>query len=361
MAAPLVWLSRRWMAKGLSKNFRSLEDFGSLRGSGVCSKGLACGRPLGCLVAATVLGLLWTAQQTASGGEGASARRRSEEELSQPVDIAGNELKTADGVLLRASFFPGSKGKESVPVILLHSWKGKRAEYRTLAMALWQAGHAVLVPDLRGHGESTEQMGNPVPLSAARLGKNDFANMVTFDMETLKSFLIKKNNAEELNLEKLCLVGAEMGATVAMNWALLDWSWPQYPGVKQGQHVKAVVMLSPERNFRGIGMQDALKNPLLNQFVSIYIMAGNEDSKLFSQAEGIHASLAKLHPEPAEDQEARDKTLFFKGFDTKVQGTRLFSLPLGVEQRIVKFIELRLVNKDYPWKRTGKKAVAESK
>jgi len=178
----------------------------------------------------------------------------------------------------------------------------------------------------------------------------------------LKSFLIKKNNAEELNLEKLCLVGSEMGATVAMNWALLDWSWPQYPGVKQGQHVKAIVMLSPERNFRGIGMQDALRNPLLNQFVSIYIMVGSEDSKMYNQAEGIHASLAKLHPEPADAQAERDKTLFFKEFETKLQGTRLFTLRnLGIEQRIARFIELRLVNKDYPWAKTGKKASTESK
>jgi pimeloyl-ACP methyl ester carboxylesterase len=316
-------------------------------------------RPLCWLVAAIVLGSS-AAPPTASGGE--AAKRRSDEELPQPVDITGSELRTADGVLLRATFFPGSKGKDSVPVILLHSWKGGRKEYVTLATALWQAGHAVLVPDLRGHGQSTEQLGNPNPLSAAKFGKADFANMVTLDMETLKSFLIKKNNAEELNLEKLCLVGSEMGATVAMNWALIDWSWPQYPGVKQGQHVKAIVMLSPERNFRGVGMQDALRNSLLNQFVSIYIMVGSEDSKMYNQAEGIHASLAKLHPEPADDQAEKDKTLFFKEFETKLQGTRLFSLRnLGIEQRIVRFVELRLVNKDYPWAKTGKKAATESK
>jgi len=315
-------------------------------------------------VAAVVLASC-TAQQTASGGERAAPaakRRSSDEELPQPVDITGSELTTRDGVALKATFFPGSKGKDSVPVILLHSWKGSRKEYVTLAMALWQAGHAVLVPDLRGHGQSIEQAGSPNPLSATRFGKNDFAMMVEYDMETLKSFLVKKNNAGELNLEKLCLVGAEMGATVAMNWALLDWSWPQYPGIKQGQHVKALVLLSPERNFKGLGMQEAVKNPLMNQYVSIYIMVGNEDPKLFSQAEGIHSSLIRLHPEPVEGQEKRDKTLFFKGFDTKAQGTKLFSVRgLGIEQRILAFIDLRLVNKDYPWAETGKKPGAASK
>ena len=120
--------------------------------------------------------------------------------------------------------------------------------------------------------------------------------------------------------------------------------------------------LSPERNFKGVGMQDALRNPLMNQYVSIYVMVGNEDSKLLSQAEGIHASLARLHPEPGDGQEEKEKTLFFKGFDTKAQGSKLFSVrSLGVEQRIAKFIELRLVNKDYPWAETGKKRGAASK
>jgi len=311
----------------------------------------------GCLAGAVAVLAFCVAQPAADGGEAARPVQ-----LPQPVDITGSDLKTADGVLLKATFFPGSKGKDSVPVILLHSSKGSRKEYVTLAMALWQAGHAVLVPDLRGHGQSTEQVGNPAPLSASRLTKNDFATMVEFDMEALKSFLAKKNNAGELNLEKLCLVGAEMGASVAMNWTLRDWSWPQYPGIKQGQHVKAVVLLSPQRNFKGLGMEEAIRNPLLNQFVSIYIMVGNEDPKALSQAEGIYASFSRFRPEPEEGREEKQKSLFFKGFDTKSQGTKLFALRnLGVEQRIVKFIELRLVNKDYPWAETGKKPGGKSK
>ena len=36
---------------------------------------------------------------------------------------------------------------------MLHGWKGNRTEYADLASFLQtQHGHAVLVPDLRGHG-----------------------------------------------------------------------------------------------------------------------------------------------------------------------------------------------------------------
>jgi predicted esterase len=280
------------------------------------------------------------------------------EERPQPVDITGNELVTQDGVVLKATFFPGSKGKDSVPVILLHSWKGDRREFVTLAPYLWQAGHAVLVPDLRGHGQSRLQYvgTGSRELDASKFLPADFALMATSDMETLKGFLLKKNNAGELNLEKLCVVGGEMGASVALNWALIDWSWPMYPGLKQGQYVKGLVLLSPQRNFKGLNITAPLNSPVLNAGVSIMLLVGNEDPKQLAEVQRMHATLERFHPLPAAGQEATDQTLFFKGLDTKVQGTKLLGVRgLNVEQRIKKFIDLRLVAKDYPWMESGKK------
>ena len=49
-----------------------------------------------------------------------------------------------------------------------------------------------------------------------------FKAMVTCDMEAVKKFLWERNNAGELNIDKLCVVGAEMGASVAVNFALAD-------------------------------------------------------------------------------------------------------------------------------------------
>jgi len=216
----------------------------------------------------------------------------------------------------------------------------------------------VLVPDLRGHGRSKLQYlgGTARELDAAKLAPADFGAMVTQDMETLKSFLLKKNNAGELNLEKLCIVGAEMGASIALNWALTDWSWPQYPGFKQGQYVKGLVLLSPQRNLRGLTINAPLNSPLLNRGVSMMILVGNEDAELLSQAQRIHTMLARFHPVPAEGEEAKYQTLFFKGLDTKAQGAKLLGVRgLDVEGRIKKFIEIRLVNQDYPWMESGKK------
>ena len=75
------------------------------------------------------------------------------EEIPSPKKLT---LKTRDGVLLQATFYPGNKGKETVPVILLHGYKGSSSEYNQLAPYLQQTGCAVMVPDLRGHGASTQ-------------------------------------------------------------------------------------------------------------------------------------------------------------------------------------------------------------
>ena len=41
--------------------------------------------------------------------------------------------------------------------------------------------------------------------------------MVREDMRAVKDFLWERNNAGQLNIDKLCIVGADMGASVALD------------------------------------------------------------------------------------------------------------------------------------------------
>ena len=71
-------------------------------------------------------------------------------------------------------------------------------------------------------------------------------------MKAVKDFLWERNNAGELNIDKLCVVGAEMGASVALNFALADAldqdsNRVLRPDYKLGRFVKALVLISPER------------------------------------------------------------------------------------------------------------------
>src|SRR6185503_1575953 len=142
--------------------------------------------------------------------------------------------------------------KEVVPVVLLHMAKGGGADWKPLAEALQRAGHAVIVPDLRGHGKSTElkRGGQTLAIDQATMRPGDFAAMVTQDMERIKKLIIEENNEGRLNLRKLCVVGAEMGAAVAINWAAMDWSWPRLATGPQGQDVNGLVLISPVWNYK---------------------------------------------------------------------------------------------------------------
>jgi pimeloyl-ACP methyl ester carboxylesterase len=295
------------------------------------------------------------------------------QELPEGKVLSGNDLLTKDNVALRGTYYyPKSDvdKKEIVPVVFLHSSRGSRDEFGEVPQRLAGLGHAVLVPDLRGHGESTRLgIGNITEELDARkqkLAPAVYTAMVAQDLEAVKRFLVAENNAGKLNIEKLCLVGSEMGAAVALNWAAYDWSWPVLPGRKQGQFAKGIVLLSPPWSFPGLTVADAVKHPALHKGISVMILVGNENDKAAKDAKRIHTSLQRSRPAPGtlspEDAE-QTKDLFFKALPTELQGSKLLAVRTQptVDAIIANFIRLRLVNKDYPWSEvvTKKKESAE--
>ena len=74
-----------------------------------------------------------------------------------PPDPKRIALQTKDQVALTGTYFAGTKGENTVPIILIHGWEGVGGEFNPLAQFLQSLGHAVVVPDLRGHGESVQR------------------------------------------------------------------------------------------------------------------------------------------------------------------------------------------------------------
>ena len=290
----------------------------------------------------------------ARAGAGAAPQRPAPKAAKPKIppaeEITGRELVTGDGVALSATFYPGTKGRESVPVILLHMWKGSRKDYAELAHLLQQNGHAVLVPDLRGHGDSKRWTvgARSGEVDVSRLTADHLRAMVQRDMETLKAFLMKKNNAGELNIEKLCVVGAEMGASVALDWARHDWSWPPLVGKKQGQDVKALVLISPQWAFRGFSLKPAMNHPAVRSRLSVMLLVGGDDPKAASEVRQMERIFQRYHREETEDSKM---TLVVRERDTRLQGTDMLGAKkgLGVETRIEKFIDYRLVAQPFSW------------
>jgi hypothetical protein len=216
------------------------------------------------------------------------------------------------------------------------------------------------VPDLRGHGDSTKQKlgGTEYTLSAAKLPVDQYRFMVEKDMYAVKEFLWEKNNAKELNLNKLCVIGAEMGASVALNFTSLDATGymklgdsdrgPFYGPLQLGLFVKALVLLSPEVTFKGLPLapfsEDIRKN------IPVLILVGKEDPKSLDEAERVAKIFKRAEPKKAEDT-----TYFFRTLDTKLQGTKLLEpKTLNTDRMISQFLDLRLVQaddaKNWTWK-----------
>lgn len=268
------------------------------------------------------------------------------------------EIRTKDGIVLKATFFPGSKGKESIPMIMLHAHKGNRRDFEILAK-FFQGdffGAAVLVPDLRGHGESTLDTNNSRrALSADKLNAKQFQAMVTFDMEACKKFLMERHNRGELNIEELTLVGAEMGASIAMLYAKTDWSWPTLSTGKQGQDVRAVAMISPQTVIKGLRIADALGEPDMFRFrenVQFFLAVGDRDPKALKDVERLEKQLRRFRPNEKSDK-PEEASIVLSRFPTNLQGKDILDEPsFGLHTQLAQFVDFRVKQRaaDVPWK-----------
>jgi pimeloyl-ACP methyl ester carboxylesterase len=276
-------------------------------------------------------------------------------------------LTTKDGVQIGVTYYGSNAGTQAVPVILLHDFNETRAVFEPLARLLQNppadlqqdlpAGaapqpRAVVTVDLRGHGQSKTAFdvdGLPVELDASRFGQADFEDMVLYDLEAVRAFLVERNDAGELNLNKLCLVGAGMGANVALNYAARDWAIPNLMARKQGQDVKALVLLSPTRMFRGLSSIEPLKFPPVQQQLSVFLAYGAGTPKIAKDCETMVKTWSRYHPEPPRREIATMKDFFVFAPQTQLQGTELLtSEEFGLAPRIAGFIEVRLGRINYP-------------
>jgi pimeloyl-ACP methyl ester carboxylesterase len=276
-------------------------------------------------------------------------------------------LRTRDGVQLEISYYPSTRPKGSLqakqvaPVVLLHDYKETRNVFASLAGRLQAPGEnepnrpsfAVVTVDLRGHGDSAKQLrpdGSQVDLDAARLNKNGLLAMASLDMEAVRGFLVVKNDAGELNLNKLCLLGAGMGANVATNWAAQDWAAPPLAIGKQGQDVKALVLVSPRWSFKGLSVQEPLQFPLLKRSVAWMLIYGKEDTRVRADINRIERQLEPIH-RPANDA-ARGLPPRFVVIDwqSKLQGTTLLSqVGAPIEDQVIRFLVENGALPDQPW------------
>jgi len=243
---------------------------------------------------------------------------------------------------------------------MLHDYKDTQGMFTSLASRLQtpakgdkHPSFAVVTVDLRGHGASTQRTlrdGSMGEIDAAKLDKDDFIAMSLYDMESVRGFLVSENDEHQLNLNKLCLIGVGMGATVAVNWAARDWMAPPLMIGKQGQDVKALVLVSPEWKYRGVMLQQAMKIRAMKQNAAWMIIWGGEDSAATSDARRISKQLDRYHPEPKSSQASPPRSLQEIPVRTSLQGSSLLSqVGKPLEDAIVEFLSQQVAEQELPW------------
>ncbi|WP_254508269.1 alpha/beta hydrolase [Anatilimnocola floriformis] len=297
------------------------------------------------LLGLVVCGVIPAAAQNAAP----NAAKNEPPKLPEPEDIS---RETKDGVALRMTYFPGTLGKKSVPVILLHGWGGQRGDLEGLARLLQSYGYTCLTIDMRGHGQSLKIKGVDKEIDREKFVRNDLRSM-SYDIEAGKKFLLEKNNAGECNIEALGIVACDVMCTAAMQWSIADWAAPVLPAFKQGQDVKALVLLSPSPTFKGFEANDFFTNQVTRKQLSVMLVSGSSDAKSYAETKRLHTKLQGFHPKPTNDPETdkKNQDLFMVTPDTELQGSKLINKALPIANNIANFLKLRLVEKQdtYSW------------
>lgn len=296
------------------------------------------------------------------------AKKKSQDE--KPPEPEHMILDTADGVRLKCTYFApasseGSDGKAVVPIILLHDWEGNRGQLLAYGAYLQGNGYAVIVPDLRGHGESTQVVGVDKPINLDRFRKQDVLAAVK-DIERCKKYLVQRHNEGQLNIDLLSLVAVGKTSVLAAQWTLSDWfAFPAYnaEGIKQGQDVKSLVLISPRKKLAGISIGGSLKNPLFSgagtAALPMLILWGANDEEAAKDSSSIHAGLEKARPDVSKIEDAAAKFEQQTLFGEAVPGTSLSGaqmMEITQNNTLWPFIESFFAKKvaaasdSFPWK-----------
>ena len=248
-------------------------------------------------------------------------------------------LTTRDGVKLNAFYYPSDVGRQAIPVMIIHDWGGQASPYAPLVAAFHEAGFAVLAPDLRGHGASDRETDASAPggkrkLDPSQMSRREVQEILLSDLEAVKGFLKAENNDEKLNLNSLVVVGAGEGAVLAVQWSMRDWQFPSLGQIKQGQDVKSLVLVSPDKQLKGVPITPVYQDANLQQ-LPIMIVSGRqgpESGDVTRMAKRIEAGKRRL---------GRGTVT---GFELAWQPTSLTAPALvgevkSVPESIVKFIE----------------------
>jgi dienelactone hydrolase len=218
---------------------------------------------------------------------------------------------TSDGVTISASFYHPAGGAKLPAVILLHQNKSDRSSWAQLVPKLMANNYCALALDLRGHGASTNFSGRTRVV--ADFTDADYSAMIN-DVRAAAQWLSRR---KDVNAGRLGIVGASIGANLAMQYAAED------------RNVRTVIMMSPGLNYRSLEVL-----PYLDAYDkrALFMVVSQGDDYSYQSCLTIKKEATKASP------------LKLKVYDGTVHGTGLFDAHIGLDEIFVAWLLNHLVN-----------------
>jgi pimeloyl-ACP methyl ester carboxylesterase len=296
-------------------------------------------------------------------------------------------ITTADGVELDGTYFRSPKtGRDCPCIIMVHKFASDRSksDWINLASALQNEGYAVLTFDLRGHGGSTALSSpnmfwtvpynrNGIRGSSARksvISYTDFRPayfpFIANDVAAARRFFEQKNDAGEVNIHRLVIIGAQEGAGLGFLFTALEYNREYRVGVtalqsngtsfNAGADIIAGVWLSLSRTLAmpaGNGPNFDLpgwvrQHPTLRDRTPMCFIFGDKDNRARPDSEAVFRVLTgPMSGRP--EKHKLDALLAIHGTD--LAGAALLGQPaLEVPGKVLTFVQKVLADRRVvPW------------
>jgi hypothetical protein len=209
-------------------------------------------------------------------------------------------------------------------VLLLHALgqDSQQKNWRKLADTFHKKGYAVLLFDIRGHGDSTDV--EPTEFWSLKYPSNRalvrgfperelaFKNfdaryhpVLVNDIAAAKAFLDRRHDDGQCNSSNLVLVGADTGATLGAVWMNAEWhrhevqpaafpgQAPQIDATSQGKNILCAIWLSisPKLGGRSVNLPALVDLPGRRGEVPMIFVHGDRDAQAEKQARACDKSL----------------------------------------------------------------------
>jgi pimeloyl-ACP methyl ester carboxylesterase len=222
------------------------------------------------------------------------------------------KIGTSDGLEIIGDYYEARGAK--VAALLLHMMPSTRESWQEFSCELRKAGFCSLAIDLRGHGESS--MG---PEGYKGFTDKEHQGSI-LDVEAAIRFL----NQKGFSLDNIFLVGASIGANLAL----------QYQA--EHQEVKAVVLLSPGLNYRGIlggNLAEGLK-----ESQAVFVAGSKHDCGYRSEDGSFQDKCASLMAQEILNR-ANAVNKQIKLFDNSAHGTTMLLRNPGFSAEIIEWLK----------------------